>query len=83
MVLEYFEHDLSGLLSMESVKFSVPQIKCYLRQLLEAVHQCHSAGVMHRDVKAANVLINNQVPLQPLLPLLRLLRDDDDDDDDE
>ena len=35
------------------------QIKCYMRQLLEGLAHCHARGVMHRDIKCANLLVSN------------------------
>ncbi|KZV45638.1 putative serine/threonine-protein kinase [Dorcoceras hygrometricum] len=60
LVFEYMEHDLSGLLSCPDIKFTDSQIKCYMRQLLNGVEHCHSRGIMHRDIKSSNILINNQ-----------------------
>ena len=34
-----------------------PQVKCIMRQLLMALNYCHKNGVLHRDLKAANILI--------------------------
>ncbi|CAI9283034.1 unnamed protein product [Lactuca saligna] len=59
-VFEYMEHDLSGLLSCPDIKFSDSQIKCYMRQLLNGIEHCHSRGVLHRDIKTANILVNNE-----------------------
>lgn len=36
------------------------QIKCYMKQLLKGLAHCHHQGVLHRDLKAANLLINNE-----------------------
>ncbi|XP_049396929.1 cyclin-dependent kinase C-2 C-like [Solanum stenotomum] len=60
LVFEYMEHDLSGLLSCPDVKFTDSQIKCYMQQLLSGLEHCHSRGIMHRDIKASNVLVNNK-----------------------
>lgn len=60
LVFEYMEHDLSGLLSCPDIKFNDSQVKCYMRQLLSGIEHCHSRGVMHRDIKASNILINNE-----------------------
>lgn len=64
MVTPYMDHDLSGLLDNPSVTFTVPQIKCYLKQLLQGLQYLHEAHILHRDMKAANLLINNKGVLQ-------------------
>ncbi|XP_045824153.1 protein IMPAIRED IN BABA-INDUCED STERILITY 1-like isoform X1 [Trifolium pratense] len=60
LVFEYMEHDIIGLLGNPDIKFSQPQIKCYMKQLLSAVEYFHSRGVMHRDIKGSNLLVNNE-----------------------
>ncbi|KAL1999661.1 hypothetical protein VTN02DRAFT_4203 [Thermoascus thermophilus] len=64
MVTPYMEHDLSGLLENPNVHFTEPQIKCYMLQLLEGVRYLHENCILHRDMKAANLLINNKGILQ-------------------
>ncbi|TKW29217.1 hypothetical protein SEVIR_3G381400v4 [Setaria viridis] len=59
LVFEYLDHDLAGLTSDPDVSFSEPQIKCYMRQLLEGLAHCHGRGVMHRDIKCANLLVSS------------------------
>lgn len=34
------------------------QIKCIMEQLLRGLAYCHSNGILHRDLKASNLLIN-------------------------
>ncbi|THG07480.1 hypothetical protein TEA_010387 [Camellia sinensis var. sinensis] len=60
LVFEYMEHDISGLLSSPDIKFSEAQVKCYMKQLLSGLEHCHSRGTMHRDIKGANLLVNNE-----------------------
>lgn len=36
------------------------QIKCYMKQLLSGLEHCHSRGILHRDIKSSNILVNNQ-----------------------
>lgn len=64
MVTPYMDHDLSGLLDNPTVQFTEPQIKCYMLQLLQGVAYLHASKILHRDLKAANLLINNQGILQ-------------------
>ena len=64
MVMPYMDHDLSGLLDNPNVVFTEPQIKCYMLQLLEGVRYLHEEKILHRDMKAANLLINNKGVLQ-------------------
>ncbi|CAI9106042.1 OLC1v1005099C1 [Oldenlandia corymbosa var. corymbosa] len=59
MVFEYMDHDLTGLADRPGMRFSVPQIKCYMRQLLTGLHYCHVNQVLHRDIKGSNLLIDN------------------------
>lgn len=64
MVTPYMDHDLSGLLENPKITFTEPQIKCYMLQLLEGVRYLHANHILHRDMKAANLLINNKGILQ-------------------
>jgi len=59
LVFEYMDHDLAGLASSPDLTFSQPQIKCYMRQLLAGLEHCHARGVMHRDIKCANLLVSS------------------------
>ena len=34
-------------------------MKCYLQQLLRGLDHCHSRGVLHRDIKGSNLLLDN------------------------
>ncbi|KAL9129124.1 MAG: hypothetical protein Q9217_002334 [Psora testacea] len=64
MVTPYMDHDLSGLLENPSVNFTESHLKCYMVQLLEGVAYLHKSKILHRDMKAANLLINNEGVLQ-------------------
>ncbi|PIN11648.1 Cyclin-dependent kinase [Handroanthus impetiginosus] len=60
LVFEYMEHDLAGLIAVQGVKFTEPQVKCYMKQLLSGLEHCHNNGVLHRDIKSSNLLIDNE-----------------------
>jgi len=53
MVFEYMDHDLTGLMINEGSRWrpTESQVKCYMKQLLDGLHYCHSKGVLHRDIK--------------------------------
>jgi len=40
------------------------QIKCYMKQLLCGLEHCHSRGVLHRDIKGSNLLVDNNGTLK-------------------
>lgn len=59
LVFQYMEHDLAGLAATPGIKFTEPQVKCYMQQLLDGLNHCHCRGVLHRDIKGSNLLIDN------------------------
>ncbi|KAL6642375.1 hypothetical protein ACP70R_020556 [Stipagrostis hirtigluma subsp. patula] len=59
LVFEYMEHDLAGLVATPGLKLTEPQIKCFVQQLLHGLDHCHKNGVLHRDIKGSNLLIDN------------------------
>ncbi|PWN23019.1 Pkinase-domain-containing protein, partial [Microstroma glucosiphilum] len=67
MVLPYMEHDLNGLierLDSEDKPFTPAQIKLYAKQLFEGTLYLHQNKILHRDIKAANILISNDGSLR-------------------
>lgn len=57
LVFDFCEHDLAGLLSNANVKFTLAEIKKVMQMLLNGLYYIHRNKILHRDMKAANVLI--------------------------
>lgn len=57
-VSPYMCSDLVGLLENPNIKLDLPQIKCFMVQLLQGVQFIHESHFLHRDIKAANILID-------------------------
>ena len=59
MVFEYLSHDLTGLLNHPTFKLDHAHKKHLGRQLFEGLNYLHRRGVLHRDIKAANILVSD------------------------
>lgn len=57
-VSPYMSLDLVGLLENPNTEVTVPTIKCLMLQLLQGVDYIHQQHYLHRDIKAANILID-------------------------
>ena len=64
MVFEYLSHDLTGLLNHPTFKLDHSHKKHLSKQLFEGLNHLHRRGVLHRDIKAANILISNEGQLK-------------------
>jgi cell division cycle 2-like len=60
LVMEFLEHDLKVLQDDMKGPFLAPEVKCLVKQLLQGVNYLHANWVLHRDLKTANLLLNNQ-----------------------
>ena len=56
LILEYVEGGSLGGLVKKSV-LSENVIKIYIKQILNGIAFLHKSGVIHRDIKGANILI--------------------------
>ncbi|CAG8001288.1 unnamed protein product [Penicillium olsonii] len=60
MVFEYLSHDLTGLINHPTFSLSLAHKKDLSKQMFEGLNYLHHRGVLHRDIKAANILISNR-----------------------
>lgn len=60
MVFEYLSHDLTGLINHPNYTLDPAQKKHLALQLFEGLDYLHTRGVLHRDIKAANILVSNE-----------------------
>ena len=54
---EYIKHDLQGLIN-KGVKFNLAQLKSIMKGVLKGIMYLHSKNIIHRDIKGANILID-------------------------
>ncbi|KAL4475466.1 hypothetical protein ABPG72_013290 [Tetrahymena utriculariae] len=59
LVFDYMDHDFAGL-HRNKYEFSLQELKCIMKQILLGVQYLHYKKVIHRDLKIANILYNNQ-----------------------
>ncbi|XP_073995005.1 cyclin dependent kinase 11B pitslre isoform X2 [Rhodnius prolixus] len=63
IVMDYVEHDLKSLMETMKIKkqaFIPGEVKCLMQQLLRAVAHLHDNWILHRDLKASNLLLSHK-----------------------
>lgn len=63
LLFEFCDHDLAGLLS-QKIDFTLPDKKSILKQLLTGLSFLHKNNILHRDLKASNILIDRSGTLK-------------------
>ena len=64
MVLEYAHHDLVGVLQQTQFILEPSHLKALSMQMLSGLAYLHLKGIIHRDLKASNILINSEGQLK-------------------
>lgn len=62
IVMDFVHHDLKGLMETMRKKnqvFLCGEIKCLMIQLLRAINHLHDNWILHRDLKASNLLLSH------------------------
>ncbi|KAJ5919980.1 hypothetical protein N7454_009815 [Penicillium verhagenii] len=59
MVFEYLSHDLTGLINHPEFSLNLAHKKDLAKQMFAGLNFLHHRSVLHRDIKAANILISN------------------------
>lgn len=58
LLFDYLNFDLIGITD-NKIKFTLPQIKCMMQQLLNGLVYLHEQkNLAHRDIKGANILLS-------------------------
>ncbi|XP_062097559.1 probable serine/threonine-protein kinase At1g54610 [Humulus lupulus] len=58
LVFDFMQADLTKVISRSGQKLNEAQVKCYMQQLLSGLHHCHEVGILHRDIKSSNLLVD-------------------------
>lgn len=58
MVLPYMVSDLAGVIHNPHFTITIPQIKNMMHQILQGLDYVHKMKYFHRDIKTANILID-------------------------
>ncbi|CAI0428589.1 unnamed protein product [Linum tenue] len=64
LVFDYMLSDLTRIIARPDQRLTEPQVKCYMNQLLLGLQHCHERGILHRDIKGSNLLIDRDGTLK-------------------
>ncbi|KAF3440490.1 hypothetical protein FNV43_RR18774 [Rhamnella rubrinervis] len=58
LVFDFMLSDLTRIINRPGLSLTQSQVKSYMQQLLSGLQHCHERGILHRDIKASNLLID-------------------------
>ncbi|KAK6523840.1 kinase subunit of RNA polymerase II carboxy-terminal domain kinase I [Arthrobotrys megalospora] len=64
MIFEYMDHDLTGILNHPTFRLSWANIKDLAHQFFSGLAHIHQHGILHRDIKSSNILVNSEGQLK-------------------
>ncbi|KAK6347118.1 kinase subunit of RNA polymerase II carboxy-terminal domain kinase I [Orbilia brochopaga] len=64
MIFEYMDHDLTGILHHPTYRLTEANIKDLAHQFFSGLAHIHRSGILHRDIKSSNILINRHGQLK-------------------
>ena len=59
LIFEFVQHELDSVLKSK-IQFSERHHKCIMKQLLQGLSHLEAHGVLHRDLKPQNILLNKE-----------------------
>lgn len=62
-IFELMETDLGSIIKSKQ-ELSLDHIQFFMYQILRGMKYCHSAGILHRDLKPRNLLVNSNCDLK-------------------
>lgn len=60
IVMDYVEHDLKSLMESMTQPFLVGEVKTLMLHLLRGIRHLHDNWILHRDIKASNLLLSHK-----------------------
>jgi CTD kinase subunit alpha len=64
MVMEYMNHDLTGILSHPEIRLTPAHLKSLNHQMFSGLAYLHAQSILHRDMKGSNILLNGKGELK-------------------
>lgn len=64
LVFEWVDQDLKKFMDRTGEQMKIGLVKSYMYQLLKGMDYCHARGIMHRDLKPQNLLVDRHGTLK-------------------